>query len=74
MPAACLGAGLAAGHWTQRVVQAYAHGCLCLYVWQRNKAEESMENVTERKDFYLLFSHGYIFLSVSQCRNYRTIC
>lgn len=75
MPAACLGASLAARHWTQRVTQAYTHACLCLDVWQRNKTEESMENVRKKgKTFICSSLMGIFFLSVSQCCNYRTIC
>lgn len=73
MPAACLGASLAAGHWAQRVVQEYIHACLYLYLLQRSKTEESMENVTERI-FICSSLMGAFFLSVSQCHNYRTIC
>lgn len=56
MPDACLGTSLAAKHWTQRVGHTCMHVSVCM---QRSKSEESTENVTKRKYFHLLHSHGW---------------
>lgn len=44
MPDACLGASLAAEHWTQGAVWTHRHVPVCM---QRNKSKEGKEYVTE---------------------------